>query len=382
MRLNDSREYFEIEKHFKKAGDDLIKTFEKNGKQISAIISQKLNKTYSSEEHIKKAYYFILERYTPDFYVYHEKVNLEKQANLLKLEIENKYENFFEKYVNFKDFIQSESDSISRITKNTIRLNLIKNNKEIQKINRLILVDLNSELNEFLSALANLKQTINYLTNNLSLHLHSVYSDKYSKNSFDNHKKYKKLSLNDLETGDVILHDEYKYYKKSLVTLQIKWFSRTTIAHSSIYYGRENGRDLVFETSGRNRKVSFIGDFEPRPNGTRYIIMRHKNKFSKEEKEKLKSILRENIGTRYSVLKLYGVVLNYFLMKIFKSWFPFITVGKNIYFGGGVFCSETIADVYFKSNRNISNKEDLGMLAPVDIFNSYSLEIVGYIEKN
>lgn len=366
-------------RNLRKISRELREKFEKYGKIISSYHTQKLEiQTNSQPKTIAKTTALLLihdERYIENK---DKLIILEDEINKLKLKIESIFQDYKTNYTNIKSYVQNFSN-LSRVEKNNQRLSLIHLNKQFNKINKIILVSTNAELNEFLESKKKLEEIILNIDNVISTILHSNFSDLHYKYQVEDYSKIKKLSERDLKTGDIILNDDYETYKKSIALRQIKYFIKSTILHVAIYYGTENKRHLIYEASGRNRKVSYLGDFK-KEKGTKNLVLRLPHSFTDKEKKIIKEIIENHVNKPFSIIKLYGIALNYTLLKLYKTWFPFITTGKNIYFGEGIFCSQTIGEIYQKLGINISNKEDLGMLSPIDIFNSFELDIIGYIE--
>ncbi|MEC8339685.1 MAG: hypothetical protein VXZ40_03600, partial [Nanoarchaeota archaeon] len=366
-------------KKFEKNSEKFLITFEKKGKEITSLFSKKIKASNEESKHIARAYYFIIERETKDYHLYKKKLDFEKKINEKKYEIEKAYFELHELYTILKDSMQDCSDEISKVEFNTLRLSLLQINKEFEKINNIIITELNSEVNNYIIADNSVKELLSSIVSMLSIQTHIILSGGTFKYGVSDYSKLKKLEPKNLQTGDVILYDEYEAYKRGLITKQIKYFIKSTIMHAAMYYGTEDGRYLSYEASGRNRKVSYIGDLTL-DNGTRHLILRSKKRLSIDDKKLVKKLLEENINRKFSVVKMYGIALNYTLTRLYKTWFPFLTTGKNIYFGKGIFCSQAIAEIYQSLGINISNNEDYGMVSPIDIFNSFELEIVGYIE--
>lgn len=366
-------------KKFEKNSEKFLITFEKKGKEITSLFSKKIKASNEESKHIARAYYFIIERQTKDYHLYKKKLDFEKKINEKKYEIEKAYFELHELYTILKDTMQDCSDEISKVEFNTLRLSLLQINKEFEKINNIIITELNSEVNNYIIADNSVKELLSSIVSMLSIQTHIILSGGTFKYGVSDYSKLKKLEPKNLQTGDIILYDEYEAYKKGLITKQIKYFIKSTIMHAAMYYGTEDGRYLTYEASGRNRKVSYIGDLTL-DIGTRHLILRSKKKLSTDDKKMVKKLLEENINRKFSVAKMYGIALNYTLTRLYKTWFPFLTTGKNIYFGKGIFCSQAIAEIYQSLGINISNNEDYGMVSPIDIFNSFELEIVGYIE--
>ncbi len=366
-------------KKFEKNSEKFLITFEKKGKEITSLFSKKIKASNEESKHIARAYYFIIERQTKDYHLYKKKLDFEKKINEKKYEIEKAYFELHELYTILKDTMQDCSDEISKVEFNTLRLSLLEINKDFEKINNIIITELNSEINNYIIADNGVKELLSSIVSMLSIQTHIILSGGTFKYGVSDYSKLKKLEPKNLQTGDIILYDEYEAYKKGLITKQIKYFIKSTIMHAAMYYGTEDGRYLTYEASGRNRKVSYIGDLTL-DIGTRHLILRSKKKLSADDKKMVKKLLEENINRKFSVAKMYGIALNYTLTRLYKTWFPFLTTGKNIYFGKGIFCSQAIAEIYQSLGINISNNEDYGMVSPIDIFNSFELEIVGYIE--
>jgi hypothetical protein len=376
MKVNQNKIKF-LYSNFKKESEEFLNLFEKEGKNITHLLNEKIKISNKKSNHISRAYSFLVNRETQDYKVYLDKLNFENKINEKKYNLEKKYEELFATYVLIKENIQS--NSLKNIEKNTLRLEIIQLNKKMDRLNKIIIVELNSEINQFLIAINEVKQIISEINTVLSIQIHIILANGLYKYKVKDYSELKKLTKKELETGDIILYDEYEAYKKNIFTRQIKYFIKSTILHVAMFYGHEDNRNLIYQATGLDRKVSFIGDFEL-DSGTRHIILRVKKNLSSEEKEKITILLQENINRKFSLLKLYGIALNYTLVRIYKTWFPFLTTGKNIYFGKGIFCSQTIAEVYQKLGINISNNEDFGMVSPIDIFNSFELKTVGYIE--
>ncbi len=377
MNKTDLREY---SNNLRKKAQKLIDSYDKYGKSISALHSSKiaLQSSFTSQSSLSSTAHMLIQK--EEFKKNKLKmIQYEEKINEYKLKLETIYRDFFESFILIKEYEQNLND-ISRVERNNLRLSLIHLNKQVKKINKMILIELDAELNTFLESKKKLKKIISNVLITSSIVLHSLYTDLHFKYRVNDYSKLKKLKRSDLETGDIILNDDYNLYKKSIAMRQIKYFTKSTILHVAIFYDHQNNRDIIYEASGRNRKVSYLGDLKIEE-GSRHIIMRLPKKFNSQEKEIIKNIIEDNVNQEFSIIKLYGIALNYVLLKLYKTWFPFITTGKNIYFGKGIFCSQTIGEIYKNFGYNISNKEDLGMLSPLDIFNSFELDIVGYIEK-
>jgi hypothetical protein len=376
MNKNEVRKYTQ---NIRKKASSLLKHFEEYGEKISAYHSKKIElENFQNPKTIATSVNLLLIK--DKLYLKNKTgiIHLEKEINTYKYKIEQYYQGFLKEYLLIKEY-QQKIPNLSRVEKNNLRLTLLHLNKQMDKINHLILVELNAELNLFLEARKKLKIIVKNVLTITSILLHSMYSDLNFSYGIKKYSEIKKISINKMETGDIIIYDEYESYKKSIAMRQIKYFVKSTILHVSMFYGNENNRNLIYEASGRNRKKSYIGDLKLE-RSIKYIVLRLPKNFTKKEKKLIKLLIQENVNQKFSIIKLYGIALNYVLLKIYKTWFPFITKGKNIYFGKGIFCSQTIGEIYEKLGINISNTEDLGMLSPLDIFNSFELDIIGYIE--
>ncbi|MFW6002472.1 MAG: hypothetical protein ACOCQD_03950, partial [archaeon] len=130
-----------------------------------------------------------------------------------------------------------------------------------------------------------------------------------------------------------------------------------------------------------NRKESYIAPISLEP-GVVYIVLRPRKKFLYNIRLNLEQEVNNRLGESFGLLKLYGIALNYVLTSVYRAWFPSITRGRNIYFKQKLFCSESVSKLYDSLGMNIKNYEDFAMVTPVDILNSYNLNIIGYFEKD
>jgi len=363
-------------KVFRKYEDDLLNVlqnliveYEKEGKIVTNLFNQKFNLNTNG---LFKAYYSMI-REDIGYREYLKKVALDEKINNYKLKIENRFYEYIRVLDFIKDFLQNNMKDM--VKRNTLRENLRYIDKLNQKILKLIVFNLNSEFNQYYLTLEELKKISHDIYNKISIQLHVLYQEHNFIREID-YSILKKIELTELKKGDIILNDEYTKYKDSFVRKQIKFWLKSTILHSMLYVSYENKNHIVYEAPGTNRKKTYIGIFKIEP-GTKYVVL--KGRFFLDG-DKLNSEVVLQLDKKFGFIKIIGIALEYTLNKLYKNWVPKLTTGKNIYFGNGLFCSEAIAIIYNNLKLNISNNEDFGMVSPVDIFNSYNLDIVGYFE--
>ena len=118
--------------------------------------------------------------------------------------------------------------------------------------------------------------------------------------------------------------------------------------------------------------------------GVKYLILRYRKGLSGKEQKKMTKLIWKEINKKFSVLKMYWIAFQYGLIKFYNKRlykiFPNITIGNNPFNSKWVFCSEIISMIYRKFHKNLGNYTDNAMVWPVDIFNSFELDIIGYID--
>lgn len=364
----------ELSDNLDKEIENLLFVFKKEGKSIVGMLSKKYEFSTSSFFY---AYFKYILREEPEFHNYKQKLKFSELSNKHRLKIEKAYYSYIRVFDQIKNFLQNEVED--RITKNTLRFRLIYLNKINEEILNLFVVKLNSEYNLYYDILVELKEHLKNVQNTISIQLHRVYQEKHYIRVID-YKKMNKISPDKMKKGDIILLDEYEKYKEGLVRRQIKFWIKSTILHSVVYMEKKQGNYIISESSGVNRKKTAFTNLDLE-NGINYIVLRYRVPFSKKEEQFIEEEIIRMLNKSFSVLKMYGGALNFTLIALYKRWFPFLTYGKNIYFGQGVFCSDSVATIYKNLNKNISNNEDLGLVTPIDLFNSYNLSVIGYFEK-
>lgn len=363
-----------LEDSLEKSIQKLILVYKKNGKEIVSKSSEKIHLPESS---LFKAYYKMILRHEEEYQLYLKKLDFDKKINTYKYEIENAYFEYIKNYDKIKDFLQEHLVDI--VKKNTSRLTLRYLDKLNKEILKKIVIDINSEFNNYYIILEELKEKTRVVYTRTSVLLHMAYQEKTYIRKIE-YSKLEKLDFKDLKKGDIILFDEYEKYKSSLARRQIKFWSKSTILHSAIFISLHDQKPLIYEAAGVNRKKTYIAPLFLEK-GVRYIILRPRKNIGKLEQEAIEQEVIQMIEKKFGIIKLYGIAINYTLLKFYKSFFPFITSGRNIYFGKGVFCSETVSIIYKNFGVGVSNNEDFAMISPVDILNSYNLDNIGYLEK-
>jgi hypothetical protein len=352
------------------------KSFFEDGEELVYLISKK-HRSHSYT--IYEVYFHLTGRITAPFKTYKDKLKFEDKVNECKFSIEKKYVELVASHTKLKYFIDKHKVSNS-MQKNSINKIIKQTEKQIGSLLHIISVDVNSEVNDFLKLKDEVVKICASVSEKNSICLHMIYSDAEFIRKLD-YNKIDKITEKKMQPGDIILFDEYKYYKSTYPRRTIVRYTGSTILHSAIYLKTDYHKNhFLFQAGGDNRMKSYIGVFNKDP-GIRYIILRNRKSLSIINKNKMKDIIYSNVDRNFSILKLYGIVLNYGFARFYSNWFPKITQGKNILSTKGIVCSELITIIYRKFGINIGNYIDSAMISPVDILNSFELDIVGYMEK-
>jgi signal peptidase I len=357
--------------------DNFKKSFFEDGEELVYLISKK-HRAHSYT--ISEVYYHLTGRITAPFKTYKDKLKFENKVNECKFSIEKKYIALIAAHTRVKEF-SKQHKSTNSMQKNSIVKIINETDKQIGSLLHIVSVDVNSEVNDFLRLKMEVSEICKFVSEKISICLHMIYSDQDFVRKLD-YSKISKITEEKMLPGDIILFDEYKYYKNSYPRRRIVHYIGSTILHSAIFLKTDAHKNhLLFQAGGDNRMKSYIGTFN-RDSGIRYIILRSRKKMSKENHNKMMSIISSNINRKFSILKLYGIALNYGLADFYSNWFPKITHGRNILATKGIVCSELISLIYRRYGLNIGNYTDSAMVSPVDILNSFELDVVGYMEED
>jgi hypothetical protein len=354
--------------------DKLFISFKENEKEILFL----LDSTKSLPQSHFFAYFNFLKRQEKDFGKYLQYQKIKEKANKHLVTILTSYYEYIRFYDQFTNHVQTIKD-IDKYKINTIRKILIKTNMYNKEMLDTLVIDYNAEFNDYIQNLSDLEDLLIELKANLSIIEHLVYTSYVFETKID-YTKIKKMGLEDLETGDLIFFDENPKTTHSFVTKQISKVTKTSILHLALFYDSEKKKYFIFQARGANRKKTYVAPIEIQK-GYKYIILRIKKGLSYSEKELVKKTVVENINIKFSLTKLYFASLNVLLLRLYKSWMPFLDIGSNPWKTSKVFCSEIIATIYKNLGHNIANKPDAAEVSPIDLFNSPELEIIGYIEK-
>ena len=352
----------------------LEEEFRQEGRKIISLINRKVK---LSDNVFYKAYYGLVLRHERDYHEYVKKAELSNKAAQYKFKIEKRFYYYQRIYDRIKIFLQE--NIYQKINRNTLDQTLFYIDEINEKILKLLVIDLNSEFNNYYKILGELNYYSKKIMNKISIHLHIAYQENNFIRNID-YSKLDRISLKNMQMGDIIIFDEFEKYKSSLARRQIRFWVKTTILHSVIFMYKEGSSYVIYEAAGTNRKKSYLANLEVDA-GVRYIVLRPRKSYNKKFREYVERDIKSLLNRRFSILKLYMIAFNYSLTKFYKTWFPYITAGRNLYFGKGIFCSETVAMLYGDLGLNISNNEDYGMVSPVDIYNSYNLDLVGYFDE-
>lgn len=355
--------------------DNLLESFEKNQRIILDILR---NKDEYDDSNVFNTYFAMIQRHDKSYNKYLHNAKIKKKANIYLLKILKTYYAYISEYNVYKEFIGNFS--ITGYQTNTIKQILTQTNKINEKILELLTLDFNFEYNDYLENTKILEKHIINLKANLSIIEHITYTN-FIFNYDVNYNKLEKLSLKDLKPGDIIFFDENPKTTCSFVTRQVSRETKSRISHLVLFFKNDMHEYMIFQARGANRKKTYIAPIHIRKD-YKYIVLRLKNGLSKEEEKRLLEQVLEHINIKFSLIKIYTLWINRILIRFYKDWFPFIDMGKNPLKSKRVFCSEVIATVYRNIGRNISNKPDPALVAPIDLFNSPELEIVGYIQKD
>lgn len=371
----DFRDVFD---EFSKQMKKYKKSFIKDGEKLVYLIDRKhKNVNYSLNE----VFYRFTWRISAPYKSYKDNLQFEKDINEFKFHLENQHLKLVETHTHIEDLMSK--NQIYRIYSNTIK-KLINENLEIfEEILHIITVEINAETNEFIKSKKIFLQLCDQILENLSIWLHIIYCN-YRFNREVKYDSLEQLHREDLQAGDIILFDEYEYYRSSHVRKRIVHYTGSTILHSAIVYKKNKyNQALIFHAWWDNRMKSYIEEFSPIL-WVKYLVLRYRKGFSTKDQKKMTKLIWKEIDRKFSVLKLYGIAFHYGLIKFYNKYlykiFPNVIIWDNPFNSKGVFCSEVISMIYRKFHKNLWNYTDNAMVAPIDIFNSFELDIVGYID--
>lgn len=356
------------------------KTFVKDGDKLIYLINRKhKNVNYSLHE----VFYRFSGRISAQYKSYQDNLKFEKDINEFKFHIEKEHIKIVEAHTHIQDLMSK--NEIYRIYTNTIQQLMDDNHNLLSRLLHIISVDLNAEVNDFIQSKKDFSQICIKILENISISLHIIYCN-FRFHKEVNYNILEKLSTDNLQPWDIILFDEYKYYTSSYARKRIVKWIWSTILHSAIIYKKSKHNDtLVFHAGWDNRMKSYIEEFQP-IDWIKYLILRYRKWLSKHDQKKMTKLIWKEINKKFSLLKLYWVVFNYWLMDIYNKFlvrfFPNVTVWNNPFRSSWIFCSEIISMIYRKFHKNVWNYTDNSMVSPIDIFNSFELEIIGYIDDN
>jgi hypothetical protein len=109
---------------------------------------------------------------------------------------------------------------IYRIHTNTIQQLMDDNHDLLSKLLHIVSVDLNAEINDFIQSKKDFSNICNKILENTSISLHIIHCN-FRFHKEVNYSKLETLSINDLQPGDIVLFDEYKYYTSSYARKRI-----------------------------------------------------------------------------------------------------------------------------------------------------------------
>lgn len=356
------------------------KTFNKNWDRLLYLINRKhKNVNYSLHE----VFFRFSGRISAPYKSYQDNLKFEKDINEFKFDIEQEHIKVVEALSHIQELMSK--NEIYRIHTNTIQQLMDDNHDLLSKLLHIISVDLNAEINDFIQSKKDFSNICSKILENTSISLHIIHCN-FRFNREVNYSKLESLSTNDLQVWDIILFDEYKYYTSSYARKRIVKWIWSTILHSAIIYKKSKHNDtLIFHAGWDNRMKSYVEEFQP-IEWIKYLILRYRKGLSKHDQKKMTKLIWKEINKKFSVLKLYWVVFNYWLIDIYNKYlvklFPNVTVWNNPFRSKWIFCSEIISMIYRKFNKNLWNYRDNSMISPIDIFNSFELDIVGYIDDN
>lgn len=372
MKLQNKR-IITLYEDFNRDSEKFINIFKKEGKKIVYLLNNKIQVSNSQNNHIVRAYHYIIERETKEFYQYKKKLVYEKKINEKKFILEENYQELIKTYILLKKYMLDQNDKSTSDMINSFN----EISKKFDKINKIIIVDLNSELNKYFLSLNSIKNYLSEILVILSTQIQIMLSNNKFKLKIENFSTLKKLDVNNLKVGDIIL---YQFNKKNINLKSINSIINSTILYSSIVYANSDGC-LIYQNSNKNILSSGINLFEPKKD-IQYIILRPKKKLSDIDRINIQNLLKLSITTEYSLLKLYGIALHYTLIRIYKTIFSFIGNNKGKVISKGIFSSQIIARVYEALEIDLTDTQHYGIVTPSELLNSNELKIVGYIEKN
>lgn len=373
----DFRDVFD---QFTKQMKKYKKSFIKDGEKLVYMIDRKhKNVNYSLNE----VFFRFTWRISAPYKSYKDNIQFEKDINEFKYHLENQHIHLIETHTHIEDLMSK--NQIYRIYTNTIQQLINENHKIFEELLHILTVEINAETNDFIKYKQVFVKLCDKVIENLSIGLHIIYCN-YRFNREVNYNTLEQIQSCDLQAGDLVLFDEYEYYTTSKIRKQVVFFTWTTILHAAIVYKKNlYNQAMIFQAGWDNRMKSYIENFEP-ISGVKYLILRYRKGLSKKEQKKMTKLIWKEINKKFSLLKMYGIAFQYWLIKFYNKWlykiFPNITIGNNPFNSKWVFCSEVISIIYRKFHKNLGNYTDNAMIWPIDIFNSFELDIIGYIDDN
>ena len=356
------------------------KLFIKDGDKLLYLINRKhKNVNYSLHE----VFFRFSGRISTPYKSYQDNLKFEKDINEFKFEIEQEHVKIVEAHSHIQELMSK--NEVYRIHTNTIQQLMDDNHDLLSELLHIISVELNAEINDFIQSKKRFSHICTQILENLSIALHIIYCNFRFQREV-NYNKLEKFNSEDLQPGDIVLFDEYQYYTSSYARRRIAHYIWSTILHAAIIYKKSKHNNvLIFHAGWDDRMKSYVEEFQP-STWIKYLVLRYRKWLSKQEQKKMTKLIWKEIDKTFSVLKLYGIAFHYGLIKFYNKWlyklFPNITIWNNPFHSNWIFCSEIISMIYRKFNRNLGNYTDNSMISPIDIFNSFELDIVWYIDDD
>jgi hypothetical protein len=255
----------------------------------------------------------------------------------------------------------------------------------LKNLRKLILEDLILFEND-INHLLKIKKDILILINGLERHILVIFNMSIDFENFIydlNIKNFKKLSLDNLKPGDIILvYKKNKLINKYFFYKMIKKESNSNFLHSFLYYGYKNKKHLFVDTEfdiRNNFNLNSVFNLkELNFKKNEYcLVLRINNGLNKEEIIKFYNIInKEIIGKKYGFFKTIFLGISLELFRKFNSLFKL----KNNFELNKYYCSEMVISVYEKLGYDISFKYYNSTTLPVDILNINQFNIIGVLD--
>lgn len=292
----------------------------------------------------------------------------------LTYELETLYHDYLKKFDVFMALLKTQD--IRKIDRRTLDTYSLR----IDELNTKVLKDItlfeDIEFNEYIIKKNNLRHTVSKLVELQFIVLNLVSESKYYVKDI-NFKKLKKLKYDEIQEGDILLLRKANSVLTSFRKLASVLLESNFI-HSAIVYKKYKGDVYLFEGLAFDDKKTLIEKMERGPKLT-YLVLRPKNRLDNKQIKKLKALMEENIGIKYSHIKTLGAFFQRHKEIFFKDTLFQKNRRENPFKElPGMFCSEIVVKIYNKIGVRIGFNEDDSIISPIDILNSPELDYIGY----